>query len=102
MNLPKGTAETSVPQSLNIMFYSIRSTAASGWKLRKFCVLTVSLSGMRMFLRLKMKNSNSAHLPKDIQDYLSHVEAKRKKAKENAVAALQHRECVDDRTAAAL
>ena len=51
---------------------------------------------------VKMKNSNSAHLPKDIQDYLDIVEAKQKKAKENAIEALQHRDCVDDRTAAAL
>lgn len=51
---------------------------------------------------LKMKNSTSAHLPKDIQAYVDLVEAKQKKAKENAIAALQHRECVDDRTAASL
>lgn len=51
---------------------------------------------------LKMKNTHSTHLPKDIQDYMDLMEEKKKKVKENAIAALQHRECVDDRTAATL
>lgn len=52
---------------------------------------------------VKMKDvTSSPDLPKKIQDYLDIAEAKQKKARENAVAALQHRTCVDDRTAAAL
>ena len=52
---------------------------------------------------VKMKDvTSSPDLPKKIQDYLDLAEAKQKKARETAVAALQHRTCVDDRTAAAL
>lgn len=51
---------------------------------------------------VKMKDSHSVSLPKEIQDYLNLKEAKQKKARENAVKAIQHRDCADDRTAAAL
>lgn len=50
----------------------------------------------------KIKNAKSVVLPKEIQEYLSQAEARQKKAKAQAEEKLQHRECVDDRTAATL
>lgn len=50
----------------------------------------------------KIKDSKSVVLPKEIQEYLAQADAKHKAAKAQAEAKLQHRECVDDRTAAAL